>query len=237
MNPIFILSAMAALGIEVGWEPLSEGGHEYTIQIEPQLLEVLRQGREIVSEVPPQLNVRRYRVTVGTQKLAQIDGEPQGTPEPNQPERQRPERAANPFTTPAEPVAVEHAPDTPLPEGSTFSGHEPIAVEPPANRGNHKAGPPGILPAISSGSKPIENRPAAHQEPENVDTKKPALPAAHTSASSHAAEPSRPWVPLLIAIVLLCCSLGVNAYLGWIAWDARRGHRDALAKFRAAGVS
>lgn len=230
MNPIFILSAVAVLGIEVGWEPLPEGGHEYTIQIEPQLLEVLRQGKEIISEVPPQLNVRRYRVTLGTQRLAQIDGEQQPAPESKRPRREQPDPAENPFTSAREPAAPDDSQRAPAPEPPTFSHSEPAAAQPPANHAKRKADPPGILPAISSGSKPIEAQPATHHEPESVDTKKPALPA------TDAADPGRPWVPLLIALVLLCCSLGANAYLGWIAWDARRGHRDALAKFRAAGA-
>jgi hypothetical protein len=222
MNPIFILSALAALGIEVGWEPLREGGHEYTIQIEPQLLDVLRDRREIVSEVPPQLNVRRYRVTVGTQKLAQIDGEPQNEPEPKRPGPQHPDPTENPFTS-TPPVAVEDHPQGAQPsEPSTFSGPEPTAAPPAAEQAKHRAAAPGILPAISSGSKPI---PATHHEAQGIDTEKPSLPAV--------AEPSRPWMPLSIAIVLLCCSLGVNVYLGWIASDARRGHREALSKIRA----
>jgi hypothetical protein len=226
MNPVFILSAMAALGIEVGWEPLSEGGHEYTIQIEPQLLDVLRQGREIVSEVPPQLNVRRYRVTVGTQKLAQMDGEPQGVPEPKRPGRQHPDPAENPFaSTPPEPVAKDHADGAQASDPLTFSHPEPTAAPPAAEQANHRGDAPGMLPAISS-SKPI---PVTHHEAEGVDTQKPSLPAV--------AEPGRPWMPLSIAIVLLCCSLGANVYLGWIFLDARRGHREALSKIRAAATT
>ena len=230
MNPVFILSAMAALGIEVGWEPLSEGGHEYTIQIEPQLLEILREGREIVSEVPPQLDVRRYRVTVGTQRLAQIDGEPQGAPEPKRPGHPHSAPAENPFTsTTPEPVAENQAQTAQTPEPSTFSGPESAAAHPATDHAKHRAGAPGMLPAISSGSKPIENRPAAHHEAEGVDTEKPELPPV--------AESSRPWMPLSIAIVLLCCSLGANVYLGWIARDARRGHRDALSQIRPAATT
>src|SRR5689334_20612327 len=75
MIPIYISLAVAALGIEVGWVPLPEGGHEYTIQLEPEMLEVLRkQKEEVFSEVPPQVHVRRYRLLVGTGKLARVIG-------------------------------------------------------------------------------------------------------------------------------------------------------------------
>jgi hypothetical protein len=231
MNPVFILSAVAALGIEAGWEPLPDGGHEYTIQIEPQLLDLLRDHQELFSEVPPQVHVRRYRITVGTQKLAQIDGTSPGTPQHERPERTHPDPAENPFTSTApEPVAADRSQDEPEPEPLTFSQRQPPVVQPPADHANHKANAPGILPAISTGSKPIGNRPAAHHEPDNVDANKPSLPPA-------AAEPGRPWMPLSIAVVLLCCSLGANVYLGWIWLDARRGHREALSKIRPAGAA
>jgi hypothetical protein len=275
MTPVVILTVVAALGIEVGWEPLAEGGHEYTIQIEPQLLDLLRQGKEIVSEVPPQLHITRYRVTVGTQKLAQVDGDPQPTRAASQPANHTPQNAdlrhtdsrqaqAAPEAPPwrAEPAGAEHvqhdpaenpfthaATDSPPVEHAAdnhskapaFSGLEPAegpvdeqaaAEPPPADHppAKHRASQPGMLAPISTGSKEIE--PAAHHEKERVDTEKPSLPAVHHAQ----AEPARPWIPLMIALVLLFCSLGANAYLGWVAAEARRGQRDALAKFRAAGV-
>jgi len=80
MNSLSVLVLAAALGVEAGWQPLPEGGHEYTIQLEPQLLGLLAKGgEEIVSEVPPGLDVRRYRITVGTGKLARDNG-PQADP-------------------------------------------------------------------------------------------------------------------------------------------------------------
>ncbi len=70
MNALIVLVATAALGIEVGWEPLPGGGHEYTLQLEPQLLKVLEAGQEeIFSEVPAGVDVRRYRIVVGVGKL------------------------------------------------------------------------------------------------------------------------------------------------------------------------
>jgi len=63
--------AAMALGIDVGWRPLSEGGVEYLIQIEPDLLETLQPGEAIGSDVPPHLvgQIRAYRITVGTEEL------------------------------------------------------------------------------------------------------------------------------------------------------------------------
>src|SRR5471032_1834852 len=75
MTPLMVLIVTAAVGIEVGWQPLADGGHEYTIQIEPQLLRTLEHN-DITSEVPSQVNVRRFRITLGSGKLSRIDGEP-----------------------------------------------------------------------------------------------------------------------------------------------------------------
>ena len=75
MTSLLVLVTAAALGVEAGWEPLPEGGHEYTIQIEPQLLDLLKRGEvAVTSEVPPELQVRRYRVVVGQGKLVREVG-------------------------------------------------------------------------------------------------------------------------------------------------------------------
>src|SRR5262249_19811811 len=114
MTSIVILTAAIALGVEAGWEPLPDGSHEYTIQIEPQLLDSLRNGQQIVSNVPPELHVTRYRVTVGPEKLAQISGQAQ----PAQPAR--PAASPEPKPVPLErrqPRAVPKASQEP-PQGS-----------------------------------------------------------------------------------------------------------------------
>lgn len=62
--------ATLAWGIEVGWQRLPDGQMEYIIQIEPHVLEALRGGEEIVSDIPPGLRgVRSYRIRVGTDEV------------------------------------------------------------------------------------------------------------------------------------------------------------------------
>ncbi len=66
MMPATCLLAAAVLGVDVGWQPLPGGGMEYIIQIEPELLEALRRGEVVVSQVPPQVkDVRQYRIVIG----------------------------------------------------------------------------------------------------------------------------------------------------------------------------
>ncbi len=57
----------AGLLTDYGWQMNSQGELEYIVQIEPELLDSLRRGEEIVSEIPADLrNVRRVRIRVGT---------------------------------------------------------------------------------------------------------------------------------------------------------------------------
>jgi hypothetical protein len=71
MHPAPLLVALA-LGVDVGWKPLPEGGLEYIIQIEPELLNSLRSGQTISSDVPLVLrDIRRYRIQVGDGRLPQ----------------------------------------------------------------------------------------------------------------------------------------------------------------------
>jgi hypothetical protein len=64
MMPVLIVVSM--LGVKWGWEPVAGGGVEYIIRIEPHAIEALRSGRDIFSDLPPQIQrVRSYRITVG----------------------------------------------------------------------------------------------------------------------------------------------------------------------------
>ena len=66
MHAVAIVLAASALTVDYGWEKTGDGQLEYIIQIEPPLLEVLRAGGTITSEIDPQVaQVRRFRVRVG----------------------------------------------------------------------------------------------------------------------------------------------------------------------------
>jgi hypothetical protein len=172
MNALIVLVATTALGIEVGWEPLPGGGHEYTLQLEPQLLKVLEGGQEeIFSEVPAGVDVRRYRIVVGVGKLrrdygplaAEIEQPPETAPQPAvaaappaSPFRQPPTGAAStapgadPYSSQeTSPAAVDLQAIPPAAEPAAapdFGLPTPEAAEPeiPA------AGPSGNSPATSN---------------------------------------------------------------------------------------
>lgn len=73
MNGIAILVALAAVGVDYGWQPASDGQLEYIIQIEPAMLDALKNGRTITSEIHPDArDVRRFRIQVGTGVLPRV---------------------------------------------------------------------------------------------------------------------------------------------------------------------
>lgn len=68
-----LLLATLAVGIDTGYEPTAEGGLEYIIQIPPDVLQTLKPGEAITSEIPDDLQgVQRYRIQVGTGRLPRI---------------------------------------------------------------------------------------------------------------------------------------------------------------------
>ncbi len=71
MTPIVLWVALA-WGVDAGYEPAPDGHLEYIIQIEPQLLGSLAAGHDVTSEVPRGLDVRHYRISVGTAALPRI---------------------------------------------------------------------------------------------------------------------------------------------------------------------
>jgi|GEM_PF-5315110 len=67
MNGLGLLVALAAVGIDVGWEPTSSGKDLYTIRIEALVVDTLRTGSAIESVVKPNERtiLRQFRVVVG----------------------------------------------------------------------------------------------------------------------------------------------------------------------------
>lgn len=98
MGCMLVCIATAVTGIDVGWEKRPDGGYEYTIQIEPHLLDALKKGESIRSEIDPKLrHVRNYRIICGEGDLRrdpvppESSGSPSdGTPEANMPEESPP---------------------------------------------------------------------------------------------------------------------------------------------------
>ena len=141
-----VLVATALLGIEAGWKPLPEGGVEYHIQIEPHVLEALKSGEAIYSDVPPHVrNVRAYKITVGTEeglpRELPVDVDTTGAESGGGVEEQR---------------ASPPDPDEQTGASETFPAAE---VSPEVSLEI-----PGLLPPGDPGGKPISAQPAVHLE-------------------------------------------------------------------------
>lgn len=125
MSPLVVLFAASVLGIDVGWQPLPEGGVEYIIQIPPQTFEVLKPGEPVQSRVPDEVkDIRQCRIIIGRGPLP----------------RQLPPQAAAQSATPVFPHSV----------GKGFPG-QPQAASPP--NGSEETGASQLSePTHSAGS-------------------------------------------------------------------------------------
>ncbi len=168
MTTLTMLIGLATLGVETGWQPVDDGALEYIIQIEPSLLDALRDGQPITSEIPAGLKgVRRYKIVVGKAQLPRTD------------------LPAPPGSTPSGPAALaQDSPGTPPPTasppggslpggslpggslpGGSLPGGAPPAVTPPAAAAAalppdryalpfEQAGVPVVPPAAGAGGLP-----------------------------------------------------------------------------------
>jgi hypothetical protein len=188
MTSLWVMVAASALGIEVGWQPLDEGGHEYTIQIEPQLIDRLRQGEgDIVSDVPSQLDVRRYRITVGTGKLGRVDGV--ARPAAAAPQAAPPHEATSRDVMPHDGVPHEAAPQEAAPHDATVHDTgadapthamsadpfpaDHVATAPPPTTANHEN--QTADESTSHGSSVLAKHERAHAQADEASA--PTIPA------------------------------------------------------------
>jgi hypothetical protein len=140
MNGILALVAASVVAIDVGWQPLPDGGFEYIIQLEPQTLESLKDGQDLSSQLPPALQgIRTYRITVGNGPLPH-EGEP-------------PPVTASPSAVAKVPANGSPPPSTfqiPIPPGETPVGpppsYNPPSYPPPAYNSPAGSSPPNAAP-------------------------------------------------------------------------------------------
>ncbi|MBX3415757.1 MAG: hypothetical protein KF708_23940, partial [Pirellulales bacterium] len=103
-----LLLACSVPTVDVGWLQLEDGAYEYIIQIDPDQLESMRAGRDILSDLPPALHhIRRYRITVGNAPLPHEGVPPEliGAPPVG-----APDRAPSATGAPADPDNVAGGP-------------------------------------------------------------------------------------------------------------------------------
>ncbi len=197
-----LLLSMGLVGINVGWQPLPEGGMEYIIQLDPQSLEALKAGLPIQSDVPPSAgDVRSYKIILGTKK---------------------PQRISPPETSIESPPvnAGQSARQAHAEGGSSEKLSDKAAA------GQTPPFPRKLLPDPTG--KPLTARSAAFDEPAEGASKSEAARTNQSEAKND--EPAKPWMPLTLVLLGLFASLGGNVYLTWIFADLRRRYRVLLSQ-------
>lgn len=214
MNSAWVLLGMAALGIDYGWQPVAGGGIEYIIQIEPHTLDSLRDGADIVSDLPPHLRgIRRYRITVGTDPLPH-EGQPPPVSEVEGPLLSMPQRGAPSATAAAaagEATAARSDSDPTLTKGP------PRPFIPQADT--------DVVPVAAL--DPVAPPTAAPNEVYRV------ADAGGTSArtgEAGTAGSDSPRGGVLAWQLGMFVSVGANVYLAWLAWGQRNRFRAVLAQ-------
>lgn len=225
MNVVALTLLTTVLGVDVGWQPLGDGGFEYIIQIEPQLLDTLKSGNDLVSDLPPELwGVRTYRITVGNGRLPRVGERPASA-------ENRPAAAADGKSTAAR--SAEPRLDS---DATNAEPNVPAEFVPPDVAGDlrtarpSREAPPGKSPvqqaggaqyqlAVVTASLPPE--PQADPEVGPVPSAVPPQASAPVDAST-AGGPAKPWGLLALATLGLFLSLGFNAFLGWVTWGFRQ---------------
>ena len=206
----------AAWLTDFGWQTNDRGEVEYIVQIEPDLLEDLRRGEEIVSEIPPELtNVRRVRIRVGTGALPRgnadaaaakapaspLAGLPAPPPSNSDPD---PRSAGDTNEMEPPPLLPRGGAFEPPPAGPTGSDSRGGTFEPPAAAPDNSESRGGTFPIERNDAtklQPIPRSPGAKSLTERLSEKlgtsspeSPMRPASHvepTSPVGNSSSPSR----------------------------------------------
>jgi len=240
-----ILIALAALGVETGWQPLENGqGLEYIIQIDRQLFESLQQGDSLTSSLPEEVrNVRQYRIVVGNDRLPRKNLAAQRT-SPETPTQT--ERAGSAMTSEVDRPTTRsdvarrspHAPQFPDAAASEFSQDSSSDSLPQAKAED---------PIDTFPKEPDRLRPAAHVEPVTSPAESEVSSATTSSAdlssggsepvspSDRSAEPAASQVPgnpqgnrVVLTTMGLFLSVILNLFLFWHLREAHRRYRETV---------
>jgi hypothetical protein len=156
MNGSLLLAvAVAAVGIDYGWDPHPGGGLVYIVQIEPHLIDRLKEGKDISSDIPANVkNIRSFRFTVGSGELPRIYEPPVTTDPDNDLSPLSPPELAKPAEAPHDTGPSDTPRELPWKDGTEdgvtpamFQGTEPTPVlpetpEPTAKPDNAEPDPP-----------------------------------------------------------------------------------------------
>lgn len=246
MTGIVICLSAAAMGVDYGWKPLAGGGIEYIIQVEPQMVDSLKSGRDIFSDLPRTAQpIRSYRITVGTVRLPHhgepppdsavvtAAGEEVGSAADEQASGQESgfdlSQLPGPVLRPAltlgdpnhkNPGEPEHLRDEREPNANRVAGYHDSTVSRSQNRepkpNRSRQSATSAGPNAASQRQPA----AADRDHDHHDAQSPsdAKPAATTTAASK---------PSVLELGLFA-SLACNAFLLWVTTGQRSRYRGLV---------
>lgn len=255
MNAIIVCLSAAVLGVDYGWQPVAGGGIEYIIQIEPELLDSLKAGHDLFSDLPPATrDIRSYRITVGRDRLPH-----HGEPPPTAADAMHAgslSDASTETTAPAAEVDLSQLPGPILGPALILQppGSEPDGGEPDGGESN--GGEPPRL--VEDEAKPLANRVAGyHGKPslaETEDDQQAALKNEH-AVQSHSSKKNEPHSGVVAGSVAdgqeqraaqtsappteagsavmqlgLCASLCGNVFLLWVVAGQRSSYRALVRR-------
>lgn len=248
MTGVLTLVAATAIGINVGWQPLSNGGFEYIIQIEPQTLESLQRGEDITSLLPPSVQgLRGYRITMGNAPLPHQD-----EPPPSEPAPSAPPAVVAPASDAAANVPANGVSDA---DGPAFGPY--TAASPPRDVGTSAAGAAGNVTArpellVVPNARDIGTSDSGYNAPgmkrdvitagaeENVaktkDDDATATATQNTVAKTSSISDWRDWLtwlPFAGTILALCASVAANIFLSWNTVALRSRYRALVRRLPA----
>lgn len=248
MTGIFVVCAsVAAVGVDYGWQPVAGGGIEYIIQIEPQMLDSLRAGQDIFSDLPRTAsNIRSYRITSGTGPIPH-GGEPLPAHEVNRPgsrsqvgpslrgkslhdgERARAERPASGVDDHQARESHAAALDEDLLPGPVLepphseASDEETPEEPVGTKPNRHGSPRRLA---DPPSKPLSREATAKSA---GSSKKATVKTSDAKAAPTDEKTDKKGAGSNLTLLGLFASLGCNVFLLWIATGQRSRYR-ALAR-------
>lgn len=218
MNSAILCAVMLTVAIDHGYEEMPGGGIRYVIQIEPEMLNVLRRGDPLGSSIPPEVRgrIQAFQIVSNYGPLSkEIPPLPETPPDPA---LLSPGISKSPGIDDPR-VGVPSQPDMPwltLP-----------AMEPP------QESPPGLLPnsdmvVQTSGTEPTASLAGPSgmlEKEEKKDSEKPKYSS------------TDPWFLLVLASVVAAGSSSGMLYFGWLAFDYRSRYLGLLRDSMKTGDS
>ncbi len=256
MHAAIALVASLTFGVDVGWEVTADNQVEYIIQINPDEVDLLREGEVIRAGILPELaKFDRYRIQIGRELLPQEDL----SDVPNRLEvGGSTTRVGYTPLTNSDPAEGDTTDDEPVetPQETPTSPYTQAANTPtPARK-------PGFLPSNllhdqrdlaarksdpdeAEETSPTDDGPdvpedeVASRKPElghqagrvNLDDADEGNAQREQDNGGDTLAVPQPTTPFLLAIVGLFASMAGNVYQGWLHWGLRSRFREMAARF------